>query len=354
MFELFDPKGDVRIEQGTHLPHWFQPRVSYFVTFRTEDSIPADVSRRWHARRAAWLAKHGISIGSPAWKTQLSALPEPLRREFHETFSREYMESLDKGLGACVMRQPEISTIVADSLFHFDTVRYHLGDFVVMPNHVHLIVCLLGDTDIEAQCTSWKRFTARRINQALGSVGRFWQEESFDHLIRSAEQFAAIQRYIAQNPGSLNHDEYFLYQTVAGIFQMPSAKADPEQCDVKHESQADGTWNVPATVAGIFQMPSAKTDPQQSNVKNETVADGTRSVPATVAGIFQMPSAKADPQQSNVTKETLADGTRSVPAAVAGIFQMPSAKADPQQSNVKNETLADGTRSVPATLENLP
>ena len=89
------------------------------------------------------------------------------------------MESLDKGLGACVMREPEISTIVADSLFHFDSDRYHLGDFVVMPNHVHLIVCLLGDTDIEVQCTSWKRFTAKRINQAVGTSGRFLAGRKF-------------------------------------------------------------------------------------------------------------------------------------------------------------------------------
>jgi len=282
MFELFDPKADVRIGMGTNLPHWFQPGVSYFVTFRTEDSIPADVSRRWHARRTAWLSTHGIAVANSNWKAELSALPETLRREFHETFSREYMESLDKGLGACVLRQPELSTIVADSLLHFDSERYHLGDFVVMPNHVHLIVCLLGDTDIEAQCTSWKRFTARRINQALGTSGRFWQEESFDHLIRSAEQFAAIQRYIAQNPRYLNHDEFFLYQpTVAGIFQMPSAQSDP-QSDEKRKSQADGTRSVPATVAGIFQMPSAKTDTEKIDGMHESQADGTWSVPATL------------------------------------------------------------------------
>ena len=283
MFELFDPKGDLRISSGSNLPHWFQPGVSYFVTFRTEDSIPADVSRSWHARRTAWLAKHGIRISDKNWKDQLSALPEPLRREFHETFSREYMESLDKGLGACVMRQPEISTIVADSLFHFDTQRYHLGDFVIMPNHVHVIVCLLGDTDIEAQCTSWKRYTARRINQALAQSGRFWQEESFDHLIRSAEQFAAIQRYIRDNPRHLNHDEYFLYQpTVAGSLRLPSANPAPNESQPNAEAQADGTWNVPATVAGSLRLPSANPAPNESQPNAEAQADGTWNVPATL------------------------------------------------------------------------
>ena len=94
---------------------------------------------------------------------------------------------------------------------------YYMGDFVVMPNHVHAIVCLLGGTEIEAQCTSWKRFAAKKINQSLKTSGRFWQEESFDHLIRSPEQFEAIQRYIANNPSPLKAGEFFLYQRpVAG------------------------------------------------------------------------------------------------------------------------------------------
>ncbi len=222
MFELFDPKADFRIGIGANLPHWYQPGVSYFVTFRTEDSIPADVSRSWHARRAAWLLKHGISMSEPNWKDRLNELEEHHRKEFHETFSRQYLESLDKGFGKCVLRRAELRQIVADSLLHFDRERYHMGDFILMPNHVHLIVCLLGDTEIEAICTSWKRFTAKHINHMLGTKGRFWQEESFDHLIRSSDQFEAIRRYIANNPKSLSADEYRLYQPkVAGTFQVP-------------------------------------------------------------------------------------------------------------------------------------
>ena len=63
-----------------------------------------------------------------------------------------------------------------------------------MPNHVHLLVCLLGDTDLLKQCRSWKKFTAGKINQVLGQTGRFWQKESFDHLVRSPEQFCADPR----------------------------------------------------------------------------------------------------------------------------------------------------------------
>ena len=212
MFELFDPKSCFRIRDGGHLPHWYQPEVTYFVTFRTEDSIPADVSRRWHAQRAQWLLQNGITVGAPDWKLAFSKLPEQARREFHDMFSRQYLESLDKGLGECLLRSRELSQIVADTLLHFDGDRYHIGDFVVMPNHVHATVCLRGDTEIESQCTSWKRYSARKINQAINRSGRFWQEESFDHLVRSASQLEAIRHYIQDNPKHLASNEYFHYQ----------------------------------------------------------------------------------------------------------------------------------------------
>ena len=167
MFELFDPDADVRIEKGASLPHWYQPGVSYFVTFRTEDLMPAEVSRRWYAQRADWLQCHGIAMGNRNWREQLDRLDVALWGEFHETFSRQYLEALDKDYGVlcCVKRNSVRSWPRACCTL--TELRYHMGDFVVMPNHVHLIVCLLGETDIEAQCTSWKRFTAKQINQEL-------------------------------------------------------------------------------------------------------------------------------------------------------------------------------------------
>ncbi len=93
-----------------------------------------------------------------------------------------------------------MAEIVADSLRHFDGARYHLGDFIVMPNHVPVLCCLLDESEIESVCYSWKKFTAAKINSALGRRGRFWQEESFDHFVRSPEQFEYFRWYIAENP----------------------------------------------------------------------------------------------------------------------------------------------------------
>jgi putative transposase len=209
MFELFDPAGDVRIT-AANLPHWYQPGVTYFVTFRTADSLPRDVSERWHRERDDWLRRHQINPLSSDWQRELRLLSDDLQYQFHKRFAEEYLALLDKGYGACVLKRRELAEIVAGSLMHFDGDRYYLGDFVVMPNHVHLLVGLIGVTESGKQCYSWKKYSASEINKALNRSGRFWQEESFDHLVRSPEHFERFREYIAQNgrKAGLSDDEY--------------------------------------------------------------------------------------------------------------------------------------------------
>ncbi len=211
MFELFDPKQEVSIRYG-RLPHWDQAGVTYFVTFRTEDSVPAKLSRDWHARRDAWLRQHGIDPRSVDWKSRLESDPA-VRDEYHSRFTREFMAYLDRGLGACPFKLVWAAELMASALRHFDGERYWLSDFVVMPNHVHVLACLIGTTQIEAQCESWKSYVAREYNAVAVRRGRLWQEESFDHLVRSPEQFLRFRRYIAENPerGGLKHGEYLLW-----------------------------------------------------------------------------------------------------------------------------------------------
>ena len=88
-----------------------------------------------------------------------------------------------------------------------------MGDFVVMPNHMHLLVVFPDDDSMLKQCEEWKRFTGRRINQRTGNSGRFWQQDGFDHLVRSEAQFLHFRRYIANNPlkAGLRSGQFVLY-----------------------------------------------------------------------------------------------------------------------------------------------
>ncbi len=77
--------------------------------------------------------------------------------------------------------------------------HYVLHAFSVMPNHVHLLVT--PAVALPKLTKSLKGITAKRANSMLGSTGRaFWQEESYDHLVRDEREFEKIRAYIEENP----------------------------------------------------------------------------------------------------------------------------------------------------------
>jgi REP element-mobilizing transposase RayT len=197
---FFDPAEEVEIRSGK-LPHWMQCGVVCFMTWRTWDSLPAAWVEQWLADRAAWLRAHGIDPEDTALEERLARLPRELRAEFNREFSGRWEGQLDQCHGACVLRRPELAQIVERSFRHLDGQRYTLLDFVVMPNHVHLLATFRTLDEMLTQRANWKRFTSTAINRILGRSGRFWQTEGFDHLVRSEARFFHFRQYIALNPG---------------------------------------------------------------------------------------------------------------------------------------------------------
>jgi type I restriction enzyme R subunit len=210
--QVFDPHQSFGVF-ARRLPHWSQAGTISFITWRTWDSIPKHVLAGWLSEREAWLKQHGIGVpislremtasrGARGIQSnaQLQCLGEALVHEYQRKFSDRWHEHLDDCHGACVLKQPVLSRTVVDSLRHFDGERYVLTDYVVMPNHVHVLVAFPDESSMLRQCESWKHFTATQINKALGRKGRFWQQDGFDHLVRSIEQYEFLRRYIAENP----------------------------------------------------------------------------------------------------------------------------------------------------------
>jgi REP-associated tyrosine transposase len=194
----FDANGDLLIHEHCR-PHWSQSGAVVFITFRTYDSIPREVIQRWEQEKREWLCQRGVDSGGH-WSTIVPTLSEKDRAEFQATFNRTREVFLDSCHGRCLLKRPELSKIVAESLLHFDGQRYRMGDFVVMPNHVHLLAAFPSAQMMKEQCDSWLHYTAFRINQTVGEKGKFWQEEPFDHLVRNAKQYDYPRHYIADNP----------------------------------------------------------------------------------------------------------------------------------------------------------
>ena len=194
----FDPSEGLEQTQRK-LPHWFQPNVATFSTFRTADSLPAEVVRRWEDEQRTWLRDRGIVVADHQPIPDRISLAAADQFEFRKHKIRRWNCHLDSCHGTCALRNRDLAEIVIQSLRHFDGQRYDLDCAIVMPNHVHLLVQFREGTTCRAQCQSWLRYTARQINQRIGRNGAFWQGEPFDHLVRSAEQFEYLRRYIAEN-----------------------------------------------------------------------------------------------------------------------------------------------------------
>jgi len=206
--ELFDPKAELSISEHFR-PHWSQAGAIVFITFRTADSIPQDVLDRWEREKHVWMGRHDCPIDRH-WSKVLPTLDPLLQDQFKIEFNRCREDFLDTGHGACVLRKPEFAKIVADTLLHFDGERYRMGDFIVMPNHAHLLASFPSEEALVAQCDSWLHYSAWKINLALKQKGKFWQQEPFDHLVRSPGQYEYLRRYIRDNgaKAQLSENEY--------------------------------------------------------------------------------------------------------------------------------------------------
>ena len=198
--ELFDPDQELNISSH-YREHWSQAGAIVFITFRTHDSIPKSVLKQWEREKQDWIERIGYR---GHWSEQIPKLSDESRLLFKKHFNRKRERHLDTFQGKCPLRHPQLAQIVADSLMFFDGERYRMGDFVVMPNHVHLLASFPTAEAMVKQCDSWMHFTAFEINKQLGQKGKLWQQEPFDHLVRSALQYDYLRNYIARNPREAN------------------------------------------------------------------------------------------------------------------------------------------------------
>jgi REP element-mobilizing transposase RayT len=184
----------LKYQRNRRLPHWEQDSVFYFITFRLWDSIPSEISKSIKHERELWHKKNKIVS-----KNDFALLNFEKRNEYYRLFSKRIKDLLDSGFGLCFLDKPKTNMIVENALKHFDNERYILDSWVIMSNHVHVLVRLLGDWTLDSVTHSWKSFS-KEINKALKRSGQVWMHESFDHIIRNLDQLKKIRQYIKDNP----------------------------------------------------------------------------------------------------------------------------------------------------------
>ena len=96
--------------------------------------------------------------------------------------------------------QPDECDLVKSTLFHFDGDRYELFAWVVMHNHVHIIIRPLENYRLHDILHSWKSYSANILQRKFGRRNCIWQDEYFDRIVRDEEEFLEKAQYILNNP----------------------------------------------------------------------------------------------------------------------------------------------------------
>jgi REP element-mobilizing transposase RayT len=162
--------------QRGYLPHRDEPGLTQLVTFRLYDSMP--LSRRTE------------------WESILKIEDVRDRRTNLERY-------FDRGAGECWLARPDIAKCAENALLYFNTQRYQLHAWVIMPNHIHIIV-KIGNAPLAKLMQSWKQFISRESNKLLNRKGDFWQREYWDTYMRDENQMLTATKYIENNPVKAN------------------------------------------------------------------------------------------------------------------------------------------------------
>jgi REP element-mobilizing transposase RayT len=154
------------------LPHWQPDGAALFITWRLHGSLPAHV-----------------------------ALDRSVRSG--QQFARIDRQLAEGAAGPLWLRDSQVAeTVVAALRFaQKELDLYELRAWVVMSNHVHMVV--YPHAPLWKITKAVKGFTARQANQILGRTGQpFWQHESFDRWVRNQREMERTVRYVEANPVS--------------------------------------------------------------------------------------------------------------------------------------------------------
>lgn len=189
MDSFSNPYDELEINRGK-LPHWYKAGATYFVTFRLADSLPK--------KKVEELKKD-----REMWKIRIKDKKELSREDwnlYNRLFNDRVEEWLHSGYGSCLLKKKENAEIMAKTLRFFDGERYNLDEWVIMPNHIHVLVRPKEGFHLNQILHSWKSYSAHMINKLENRKGELWMRESFDHIVRNEQSLEHYRKYIRENP----------------------------------------------------------------------------------------------------------------------------------------------------------
>ena len=173
--------------------------------------------------------------------------------------------------GRCVFQVPGISQILVETLFHYrGESAYLLHEFVLMPNHVHLLMTPGAKTSLEKAIQLIKGGSSHRIHEETNRATIIWQKGFYDWTIRDANDWNAKVEYIRMNPVRAElvaEPRDWPYSSASGRFVM-----DPAPRRYLESASGAKAQVTSMQAAGLKPRPPEKT-------ANDTIAAAGSSRP---------------------------------------------------------------------------
>jgi REP element-mobilizing transposase RayT len=191
----------MNIYHKRNLPHYYPKGAKFFITFRLFGSIPQEKLEEIQANYEKLLASINKNLSESERFEQMDIAQKRLLIAYDNYLDRNQDE-------LHFLKRNDVADIVKEALLYKDGADYDVLAYCIMSNHVHWVI----DTAVQLQGSnemyknidkimhSIKSYTATKINKLLGRQGTFWQEESFDRVIRHDKELQNILNYTIQNP----------------------------------------------------------------------------------------------------------------------------------------------------------
>jgi putative transposase len=123
-----------------------------------------------------------------------------------------------------LFRNERWANLLIDTFYRYRGSAYSLHEFVIMPDHIHILLSPL--TSLEKAVQFIKGGFSYRAKKELGSNLEVWQKGFSDHRIRDANDYRIYVSYIRQNPvrkGLCERAEEFRYSSARTGFELDPA-----------------------------------------------------------------------------------------------------------------------------------
>jgi REP element-mobilizing transposase RayT len=127
-------------------------------------------------------------------------LAEELGPDCEPAYRTRIERYLDAGHGSCLLRRPDIASLIVHHWFARDTQDYRLLAWIVMPNHVHVLIEPMSGHSLSDIVGAWKSITSRRIKKLTGTMDAIWQADYWDRYIRDETHYHNAMSYVHHNP----------------------------------------------------------------------------------------------------------------------------------------------------------